>query len=160
MRAYRAHAKDDHLLVICRGVERHRFCLSNHVIYPTMPLAPFSQITWVIQKLCAIPLRIIWKIEIRLDQKFALFFSLCLLSVLIVATIVRGIGLLIEASLDVVWEIYWDIVSTELGVILAAVAAFSALFVAQQEQAAVEGSHGVRAKQADTTENLSQRQTQ
>jgi hypothetical protein len=76
-----------------------------------------------------IPIRIIWKVRIRRRQKLALSCSLCLTIIMIVVTVMRLVGLRRGRVLDVLWEIYWQFVAAEVGLILTAAAALRTLFV-------------------------------
>lgn len=75
-------------------------------------------------------------------QKIALTFTLCLTIVLIAITLTRASGLRIMGALDITWEVYWQFLSTEVGVIIASFAAFRALFVAQAGNQHPSGSRG------------------
>jgi hypothetical protein len=78
-----------------------------------------------------IPITVIWQIKIHWTQRVALAFSLCLTIFLIVITIVRVSGLVSKDTVDNVWEIYWTLLSAEVGIILAAGISFRALFVSR-----------------------------
>ena len=69
--------------------------------------------------------------KIRLAQKLALACSLCLTVVVIVFTVTRASGLEWRDKLDVLWEIYFQIVAAEAGLILVSMTAFRALFVSR-----------------------------
>ena len=76
-----------------------------------------------------IPVRLIWKIQIKWTQKLALTVSLCLTVLMIVLTITRVSGLKFKGNFDPIWETYWLILSAEVGIVLTSVAAFRAFFV-------------------------------
>jgi uncharacterized membrane protein YozB (DUF420 family) len=78
-----------------------------------------------------IPVMVVWRIKIHWTQRVALAFSLCLTIFLIVITVVRVSGLVNKDIVDNVWEIYWTLLSAEVGIILAAAISFRALFVAR-----------------------------
>lgn len=79
----------------------------------------------------AIPVNIIWKIRVRWTQRIVLAMSLCLTVVMIVLSIVRVSGLLYHDIVDAIWETYWQFLSAEVGVFLAAAVSFRSFFVAQ-----------------------------
>ena len=78
-----------------------------------------------------IPFQLIWKVKIKLSQKLTLACSLCLTTVVIVFTVTRAGGLERRDKLDVLWEIYFQIVAAEVGLILASMTTFRALFVSR-----------------------------
>ena len=69
--------------------------------------------------------------KIKLGQKVALACSLCLTAVIIIITVTRASGLVWQGKIDVVWEVYFQIVATEVGLILVSTTAFRALFVSR-----------------------------
>ena len=81
-----------------------------------------------------IPFQLIWRVKIRLIQKFTLACSLCLTVVVIAFTVTRAIGLEWQDKLDVLWEVYFQIAAAEVGLILVAMTAFRALFVPRTAQ--------------------------
>jgi len=87
----------------------------------------------------AIPITLIWSIKIGWRQKIALGCSLCLSILLIAITITRASGLMDNGTIDVVWEIYWQYVSAEIGLILSTATAFRAFFVARANDR--QGAH-------------------
>ena len=50
---------------------------------------------------------------------------------MIATTVVRVAGLVYQNSVDTIWEVYWTLLSAEVGVFLAASTAFRAFFVAR-----------------------------
>ena len=56
--------------------------------------------------------------------------TLCLTILLIAITLIRASGLKSHGFMDSVWEIYWQFISTEVGLILTSLTAFRTLFVA------------------------------
>ena len=64
-------------------------------------------------------------------QKLTLACSLCLTVVVIVFTITRASGLEWKGNLDVLWEVYFQIVAAEVGLILVSMTAFRQLFVSR-----------------------------
>lgn len=81
-----------------------------------------------------IPVGLIWKIRVDWTQKIALGSSLCLTFVLVAASITRVAGLKYQGHVDTVWETFWQSMSAELSVFLAAASAFRAFFVAQRQK--------------------------
>ena len=69
--------------------------------------------------------------KIKLAQKLALGCSLCLTAVVVIFTVTRAIGLEWQGKLDVLWEVYFQVVAAEVGLILVAMTAFRALFVSR-----------------------------
>ena len=64
-----------------------------------------------------------------MSQKFTLACSLCLTVVVIIFTVTRASGLEWQSKLDVLWEVYFQIVAAEVGLILVSTTAFRALYV-------------------------------
>ena len=60
--------------------------------------------------------------------------SLCLTFVLVALSITRVAGLVYHGAVDMIWEVYWQSLSTELGVFLAAASTFRSFFVAQRQK--------------------------
>ncbi|KAF1839161.1 hypothetical protein BDW02DRAFT_643996 [Decorospora gaudefroyi] len=79
----------------------------------------------------AIPICVIWTIKVQWTQKVALMSSLCLTVFMMITTIARVAGLIHNDMVDSIWEIYWTIVSAEVGVFMAAATAFRSFFVAR-----------------------------
>ncbi|ORX96643.1 hypothetical protein BCR34DRAFT_628782 [Clohesyomyces aquaticus] len=77
----------------------------------------------------AIPIAIIWRVKIRWSQRIVLAFSLYLTFLLIIITIIRISGLIHNNIVDQVWEIYWTLLSAEVGIIMASAISFRAFFV-------------------------------
>lgn len=67
-------------------------------------------------------------------QKVTLACSLCLTVVVIAFTVTRASGLEWQGKLDVLWEVYFQMVAAEVGLILVATTAFRALFVSRPGQ--------------------------
>ncbi|KAG7008132.1 hypothetical protein G7Y79_00007g022570 [Physcia stellaris] len=78
-----------------------------------------------------IPFQLIWKVKIKMLQKLTLACSLCLTVVVIVFTVTRASGLEWKGNLDVLWEVYFQIVAAEVGLILVSMTAFRQLFVSR-----------------------------
>lgn len=81
-----------------------------------------------------IPIRLIWKIQIKWNQKAILALSLCLTILMIIVTITRVSGIKLDGKVDQVWESYWLILSAEVGIILTAITAFRAFFVSRNNR--------------------------
>ena len=64
-------------------------------------------------------------------QKITLACSLCLTIVVIAFTITRASGLEWKGNLDMLWEVYFQIVAAEVGLILVSMTAFRQLFVSR-----------------------------
>ncbi|KAJ5630852.1 uncharacterized protein N7484_010952 [Penicillium longicatenatum] len=112
-----------------------------------------------------IPVGLIWKIRVDWTQKLALGSSLCLTFVLVALSITRVAGLKYHKEVDLIWETYWQSMSAELGVFLAAASAFRTFFVSQKQNkpyiptysqrlkgSANKGSMGSERKQADLSD--------
>ncbi|KAI4189225.1 MAG: hypothetical protein L6R41_001605 [Letrouitia leprolyta] len=108
-------------------------CLGGETRHRTMQYAISQLVLDVFGDLLIlyIPLQLIWQVKLRLIQKFALACSLCLTVVVIIFTVTRASGLEWHGKLDVLWEVYFQIVAAEVGLILVSVSAFRALFVAR-----------------------------
>ncbi|KAE8414444.1 hypothetical protein BDV36DRAFT_265156 [Aspergillus pseudocaelatus] len=83
-----------------------------------------------------IPIGIIWKIKVQWTQKLVLMSSLCLTIVLVALSITRVAGLVHHGAVDTIWETYWQSLSAELGVFLAAASTFRSFFIAQRQNKA------------------------
>ena len=69
--------------------------------------------------------------KIRIGQKLTLACSLCLTIVVIIFTVTRASGLEWQSKLDVLWEVYFQIVAAEVGLVLVSTTAFRALYVSR-----------------------------
>ena len=78
-----------------------------------------------------IPCQLIWRVKIKLGQKVALACSLCLTAVIIIFTVTRASGLVWQGKIDVIWEVYFQTIPAEVGLILVSTTAFRALFVSR-----------------------------
>jgi len=58
--------------------------------------------------------------------------SLCLTVFMMATTVTRLAGLIYDEMVDTIWEIYWTLISGEVGVFLAAATAFRSFFVARK----------------------------
>lgn len=81
-----------------------------------------------------IPVQLIWQVKLKLIQKFTLACSLCLTVVVIIFTVTRASGLEWQGKLDVLWEVYFQIVAAEIGLILVSTTAFRAIFVSRAQR--------------------------
>ena len=81
----------------------------------------------------AIPVYLIYKIQIKLSQKIALSFSLCLTIFMIVITIVRLTGVMYPGTdyVDALFEEFCLYLSAEVGLIMSTVTAFRTFFISQ-----------------------------
>lgn len=78
-----------------------------------------------------IPILLLWRVQIKLQQKLALGFSLCLSIIMIITAIVQISGIHAPANtIDVVWEIFWQLMEACIAVIMVSLTAFRSLFVA------------------------------
>ena len=66
-----------------------------------------------------------------MTRKLTLACSLCLTIVVIAFTITRASGLEWKGNLDMLWEVYFQIVAAEVGLILVSMTAFRQLFVSR-----------------------------
>ena len=91
--------------------------------------------TWKSSSRCtviAMPISLIYRVRIRWQQKIGLTATLCLTIIMIVTTTIRVSGVKdSEGALDSLWEDFWNIVSSEVGIIMTAATAFRALFVSR-----------------------------
>ena len=81
-----------------------------------------------------IPIYLILKIRTRWTQKLALACSLCLTIVMIAITITRASGIRWRGKLDSIWEVFFQMIAAEKGLILAAVSAFRALYISRAKE--------------------------
>ena len=89
-----------------------------------------------------IPIRLIWKVQIKRTQKVPLVLSLCLTGIMILVTITRIAGIDFHGQIDFVWESYFLIVAAEVGVILASISTYRALFVAHRKATIKKAKYG------------------
>ena len=89
-----------------------------------------------------IPIHLIVRIQIRWTQKLALACSLCLTLVMIIITVIRASGIQWHNKLDFIWEVYWQTMAAEIGLILTAVSAFRTLFVARVKERRKRSTEG------------------
>ncbi|KAK4225248.1 hypothetical protein QBC38DRAFT_483440 [Podospora fimiseda] len=80
-----------------------------------------------------IPCILIYQIRVRLTQKIALGFTLCLTIVMVILTVVRIAGLQYKGKLDSIWETYFILVPAEIGLTLVAATAFRALYISKSK---------------------------
>ncbi|EMD68471.1 hypothetical protein GGP41_003316 [Bipolaris sorokiniana] len=85
----------------------------------------------------AIPICIIWQIKVQWTQKVALASSLCLTVIMMATTVARLAGLINNDMVDTIWELYWTVVSAQVGVFLAAATAFRSFFVSRKNSKAL-----------------------
>ena len=76
-------------------------------------------------------MQLIWSVKVKPIQKLTLTCSLCLTVFVITITIIRASGLEWQGKLDVLWNVYFQIVAAEVGLILVSMTAFRALFVSR-----------------------------
>jgi hypothetical protein len=107
----------------------------------------------------AIPIKLILKIKIAPEKKIYLTLSLCLTVILIIVTIIRASGLVNKGKLDTTWEIFWQIMSAEIGIMIATATTFRALFVAQKTEKGA-GSKPRPMLGSTTPKTLSRRKSQ
>ena len=93
-----------------------------------------------------IPVRLIWKIQIKWTQKLALTVSLCLTVLMVALTITRISGLKFKGNFDTIWETYWLILAAEVGIMLTSIAAFRAFFVSRSNRNRDRGSQPLGAR--------------
>lgn len=82
----------------------------------------------------AIPIRLLWKVKIRILQKIILGFSLCLSSVMCLVALVRVAGLLNGSFIDQTWEVFWLQMQACIAVLLVSLTAFRSFFVSSERQ--------------------------
>lgn len=79
-------------------------------------------------------------------QKLVLACSLCLTIVLVALSITRVAGIEYKNFVDSVWETYWQSMSAELGVFLAAASAFRGFFVSHKQNKASTPQYNQRSR--------------
>ena len=78
-----------------------------------------------------IPVLLLWRVQIKLQQKLALGLSLCLSIIMIITAIVQISGIHAPTNtIDVTWEIFWQLMEACIAVIMVSLTAFRSLFVA------------------------------
>ena len=103
----------------------------GQALYHWNPNCPGTTANQIHLTVLVIPVILIWKIRVHWTQKMALGFTLCLTTILIAITITRIIGLQWKSKLDSVWEIFFTTLAAEVGLTLAAITAFRALYVSK-----------------------------
>ena len=84
-----------------------------------------------------IPFRLIWKIKARQTQKLVLGASLCITLLTIVCTITPIIGIYTGhpvKTVDLIWEIYWQFIATNIVLTMTAATAFRTIFVSRVKE--------------------------
>ncbi|KAI9885079.1 MAG: hypothetical protein M1823_003134 [Watsoniomyces obsoletus] len=127
-------------------------CSNGPTIKRTLTYSAFQLATDIVSDLLIlyIPVRLVWKIQIRWQQKFWLLLTLGLTVVMVVVTITRAAGLRHQKILDNVWGVYWMFVAAEVALMMTSIAAFRSLFVElgsrwqRQEHGDGEGSGSSR----------------
>ncbi|KAI4174960.1 MAG: hypothetical protein LQ343_001987 [Gyalolechia ehrenbergii] len=111
-------------------------CLGGETRHKTMQYAISQLVLDVFGDLLIlyIPVQLIWQVKLKLIQKFTLACSLCLTVVVIIFTVTRASGLEWQGKLDVLWEVYFQIVAAEIGLILVSTTAFRAIFVSRAQR--------------------------
>ncbi|MCJ1466210.1 hypothetical protein MMC07_004829 [Pseudocyphellaria aurata] len=80
-----------------------------------------------------IPILLLWRVQIKLQQKLALGLSLCLSIIMIITAIVQISGIHAPTdTIDVTWEIFWQLMEACIAVIMVSSTAFRSLFVAHK----------------------------
>lgn len=78
-----------------------------------------------------IPVLLLWRVRIKFQQKLALGLSLCLSIIMIITAIVQISGIHAPTNtIDVTWEIFWQLMEACIAVIMVSLTAFRSLFVA------------------------------
>lgn len=99
---------------------------------------PFSTLVvgqdWTEPLVLFIPICIIWQVRIRWTQKAALTLSLCLTIIIIIIAIIWSLSLRVNDKIDPIWGLYWQYITAEVGIIMAALTAFRQLFVAHSNE--------------------------
>ena len=104
--------------------------LSN---YPSLSTLVVGE-DWTEPLVLFIPIRLIWQVRIRWTQKAALTLSLCLTIIIIIIAIIRSSSLRVKGKIDPVWALYWQYITAEVGIIMAALTAFRQFFVARSNE--------------------------
>ncbi|KAL8724605.1 MAG: hypothetical protein Q9166_007852 [cf. Caloplaca sp. 2 TL-2023] len=93
------------------------------------------------RQLLAIPIKVLWKVKIRLHQKIILGTFLCLSACMFAICLVRMIGETIDGktgtTIDIQWNLFWQITEASVAVTVVSLTAFRSLYgikTLQQEQ--------------------------
>lgn len=89
-----------------------------------------------------IPFHLIWRIQVRWPQKLVLASTLCLTVLTIMCTITRVAGVRTSssnASLDTVWQTYWQFITADVALTMTAATAFRTFFVSRHQERAARG---------------------
>ncbi|KAJ5982462.1 hypothetical protein N7451_012562 [Penicillium sp. IBT 35674x] len=92
----------------------------------------------------AIPIALILRIRMDPLQKVALSTSLCLTILLVLLSVVRIAGLKHNGQVDTIWETFWQTMSAESGVCLAAFSGFRVFFMPRRQKKAYISPDGIR----------------
>ena len=96
----------------------------------------------MIYAVLVIPFRLIWTFKVHWSQKLVLGSTLCLTTITIICTITRVAGVRTSsdnASLDTVWQTYWQFVTAYIATTMTAATAFRAFFVSRRHDRAARG---------------------
>ncbi|PLB54899.1 hypothetical protein P170DRAFT_483688 [Aspergillus steynii IBT 23096] len=116
----------------CSSGHRKRIILIQSVLLMVLDtIGDLLSMRPSINPFLVIPIGIIWKIQVVWSQKIILTCSLCLTVIMIILSIVRVSGLVYRGFIDSIWETYWQFLSAEVGVFLAASIAFRSFFTAR-----------------------------
>jgi hypothetical protein len=82
-----------------------------------------------VQKVIVIPISLIWRVQIKPQQKFGLAAFLCLSIVMIIVAIVRSLGLRYHNTFDYTWLAMWQQIESCVAVTMLSLTAFRSIFV-------------------------------
>ncbi|KAF4618987.1 hypothetical protein G7Y89_g14861 [Cudoniella acicularis] len=88
----------------------------------------------------SIPMRMLWKVRIRLRQKLALGAIFCLVMITISVAIIRFAVVSRTVQPEQSWLYFWNTVETTIAIIIACLASFRALFTKQEKHAKIQDS--------------------
>ncbi|KAI9034934.1 Glycineserine hydroxymethyltransferase [Aspergillus affinis] len=79
-----------------------------------------------------IPIAVTWTVRVSWKQKIILICSLCLTIIMASISIIRVSLFIYQGVVDVIWGLFWQFLAAEVGVFLAAAAAFRSFFVTRK----------------------------
>ena len=83
----------------------------------------------------AIPLWVLWKVQMRTSQKLGLAVFLCLNVCLAIIAIIRVAGIHYRGSYDQTWGFFWQQMEASIAVILFSFTGFRSIFVSRRSTA-------------------------
>ena len=89
---------------------------------------PHYLLTQLLPSVVAIPLTVLWRVKIRLQQKLVLGIFLCLSIVIVIVAIVQISGeISANHQIDLQWELFWQQIEASISIIVVSITGFRTL---------------------------------